>query len=151
MPRLAVLCLILVLTSSPGLAADSTIDPSRLAGLAVRSIGPAGMSGRVAAVVGVESDPDILYLGGAGGGIWKTVNAGTTWEPVFDSQSALPIGAIAVFQANPAIVWAGTGEANLHESALSGDGVYRSLDGGRTWSHVGLEGTGHIARIVLHP
>jgi photosystem II stability/assembly factor-like uncharacterized protein len=155
MLRSAVLGLILVLTSSSsGLAADSSIDPARLAGLAVRSIGPAGMSGRVATVTGVESDPDILYIGGAGGGIWKTVNGGATWEPVFDSQTSqtsLPIGTLAVFQANPAIVWAGTGEANLHESALSGDGVYRSLDGGKTWSHLGLEGTGHIARIVLHP
>ncbi len=151
MPRLAVLSLILGLLSSSALAAAPAIDPSRLAGLAVRSIGPAGMSGRVAAVEGVESDPDVLYIGGAGGGVWKTVNGGATWEPVFDAQPALPIGALAVFQANPEIVWAGTGEGNLHESALSGDGVYRSLDGGRTWRHAGLAGTGHIARIVLHP
>ncbi|HEX3553089.1 MAG TPA: hypothetical protein VIA62_07665 [Thermoanaerobaculia bacterium] len=157
MPRSAVLGLILVLISSSGWAAGSAIDPARLAGLAVRSIGPAGMSGRVAAVEGVESDPDVLYIGGAGGGIWKTVNGGASWEPVFDrsdrsaAQPALPIGAIAVFQANPEIVWAGTGEGNLHHSALSGDGVYRSLDGGRTWKHLGLDGTGHIARIVLHP
>jgi photosystem II stability/assembly factor-like uncharacterized protein len=151
MPRSAVFGLILILLSVPALAADSAIDPARLAGLAVRSIGPAGMSGRVATVEGVESDPNVLYVGGAGGGLFKTVNGGATWEPVFDAQPALPIGAIAVFQANPAIVWAGTGEGNLHESALPGDGVYRSLDGGRTWAHLGLEGTSHIARIVLHP
>ncbi|HEX4963190.1 MAG TPA: hypothetical protein VF173_20330 [Thermoanaerobaculia bacterium] len=150
MPRAAVLGLVLFVFSS-SLAADSTIDPARLAGLTVRSLGPAVMSGRVATVEGVESDPDVLYVGAAGGGIWKTVNGGDSWEPVFDGQPALAIGVIAVFQANPAIVWAGTGEGNLHNSALAGDGVYRSLDGGKTWSHLGLEGTGHVARIVLHP
>ena len=151
MPRPVVFLGLTLLLAVPGLAADFGVDPARLAGLAVRSIGPAGTSGRVATVEGVESDPNVLYVGGAGGGIWKTVNGGATWEPVFDAQGVLPIGAIAVFQANPAIVWAGTGEANLHHSALPGDGVYRSLDGGRTWSRLGLEGTGHIARIVLHP
>jgi len=151
MPRSAALGPILILLSVPALAADSAIDPSRLAGLAVRSIGPAGMSGRVATVEGVESDPNVLYVGGAGGGIFKTINGGATWEPVFDAQGTLPIGAIAIYQANPAIVWAGTGEANLHHSSASGDGVYRSLDGGKTWSHLGLEATGRIARIVLHP
>ncbi|HSS79518.1 MAG TPA: hypothetical protein VLV54_22555, partial [Thermoanaerobaculia bacterium] len=151
MPRPVVFLGLAFLLAVPGLAADSGVDPARLAGLAVRSIGPAGTSGRVATVEGVESDPNVLYVGGAGGGIWKTVNGGATWEPVFDAQGVLSIGAIAVFQANPAIVWAGTGEANLHHSALAGDGVYRSLDGGKTWSHLGLEGTGHIARIVLHP
>ncbi|HEY4596314.1 MAG TPA: xyloglucanase precursor, partial [Thermoanaerobaculia bacterium] len=116
-----------------------------------RSIGPAGMSGKVTAVEGVEADPNTLYVGGAAGGVWKTVNGGTTWEPVFDDQPALSIGAIAVFQANPEIVWVGTGEGDIHVSASSGDGVWRSLDGGRTWSHLGLGGTEHIARIVLHP
>ncbi|HEV7787255.1 MAG TPA: hypothetical protein VGQ28_18075, partial [Thermoanaerobaculia bacterium] len=151
MPRLVVLCVLALLVSVPGLAADFGVDPARLAGLAVRSIGPAGTSGRVATVEGVESDPNVLYVGSAGGGIWKTVNGGATWEPVFDAQGVQPIGAISVFQANPAIVWAGTGEANLHHSSSSGDGVYRSLDGGRTWSHLGLDGTGRIARILLHP
>ncbi len=127
------------------------IDPARLAGMEARSIGPASMSGKVTAVEGVESDPDVLYIGGAAGGIWKTVNGGATWTPVFDEQPCLSIGAIAVFQADPAIVWAGTGEGDIHVSASSGDGVYRSLDGGRTWSHLGLAGTRHIARIVLHP
>lgn len=151
MPRSAVFLVLALLLAVPGLAADSGVDPARLAGLTVRSIGPAGASGRVATVEGVESDPNVLYVGGAGGGIFKTADGGATWEPVFDAQTALPIGAIAVFQANPAIVWAGTGEANLHESALPGNGVYRSLDSGKTWIHLGLEGTGHIARIVLHP
>src|SRR3954469_10949280 len=151
MSRFASSLLLASLLTVPALAADSAIDSARLAGLAARSIGPAGTSGRMATVEGVESDPNVLYVGGAGGGIFKTVNGGATWEPIFDAQTALPIGAIAVFQANPAIVWAGTGEANVHESALPGDGVYRSLDGGTTWTHLGLKGTGHIARIILHP
>jgi hypothetical protein len=153
MSRSAVLGLILAVSLFPGSgrAAETALDPARLAGMEARSIGPAGMSGKVTAVEGVESDPETLYIGGAAGGIWKTVNGGTTWDPVFDDQTSLSIGAIAVFQANPAIVWAGTGEGDIHVSASSGDGVYRSLDGGKTWSHLGLDGTGHVARIVLHP
>jgi len=132
-------------------AAETPVDPARLAGLRARSIGPAVMSGKVTAVEGVESDPDVLYAGGAAGGVWKTVNGGTTWKPVFDDQPALSIGAIAVFQAKPEIVWAGTGEGDIHITATSGNGVYRSLDGGKTWNHLGLDGSGQIARIVLHP
>ncbi|HET9210656.1 MAG TPA: hypothetical protein VFR03_09670 [Thermoanaerobaculia bacterium] len=150
MPRPALLSLLMALLPS-FLTAEPPLDPALLAGMQARSIGPAGMSGKVTAVEGVESDPGTLYVGGAAGGVWKTVNGGTTWEPVFDDQPALSIGAIAVFQANPEIVWVGTGEGDIHVSASSGDGVYRSLDGGRTWSHLGLGGTEHIARIVLHP
>jgi photosystem II stability/assembly factor-like uncharacterized protein len=151
MARSAVLCALLTLLFPALLQAETPLDPARLAGMAARPIGPAGMSGKVTAVEGVESDPGTLYVGGAAGGVWKTVNGGTTWEPVFDDQPALSIGAIAVFQANPEIVWVGTGEGDVHVSASSGDGVYRSLDGGRTWSHLGLGGTEHISRIVLHP
>src|ERR1700709_719856 len=113
MSRSAVLGLALAvsLVSAP---APAQIDPGRLAGMEARSIGPAGMSGKVTAVEGGGPDPAVLYVGGAAGGIWKTVNAGATWTPVFDGQPALSIGAIAVFQANPAIVWAGTGEGDIH-------------------------------------
>src|SRR5215467_3565125 len=140
----------LALCAAP-LLAQETIDPSRLAGMKARSIGPAAMSGRVAAVAGVESDPDVLYTGSANGGVWKSVNGGLTWAPLFDDQKVASIGAIAVFQANPEIVWVGTGEANVRNSVSVGNGVYRSLDGGRTWSHLGLDATEHISRIVLHP
>ena len=143
---------VLVLSSYSASAAETAaIDPSRLAGMSVRSIGPAGMSGLVTAVEGVESDPDVLYAGGGAGGVWKTVNGGGAWEPVFDDQPELAIGAIAVFQANPEIVWVGTGEGNVHTSSTSGHGVYRSLDGGKSWQHVGLNGSARIAKIVLHP
>ncbi|HYX22606.1 MAG TPA: hypothetical protein VFC23_00520, partial [Thermoanaerobaculia bacterium] len=127
MPRLAVLGLILVLISSSAWAGDSAIDPARIdpakiAGLAVRSIGPAGMSGRVAAVEGVDANPDVLYAGAANGGVWKSVNGGLTWAPVFDDvRSTASIGAIAVFQANPDVVWVGTGEGNPRNSVAVGD------------------------------
>src|SRR6476619_4347882 len=126
----AALCLALALSSPPSPAA---FDPAWLAGLPARSIGPASFSGRVTAIEGVESDPDVVYVGGAAGGVWKTVNGGATWDPVFDDQPVASIGAIAVYQPNPAIVWVGTGEGNIHHSVSNGDGVYRSVDGGRTW------------------
>src|SRR6185436_15366994 len=146
-----------VLSASPLLLllalplAAEPIDPSLLAGLKARSIGPAVMSGRVADVVGVESNPDVLYVSAANGGVWKSVNGGLTWDPIFDDQKVASVGAIAVFQANPDIVWVGTGEGNPRNSVSAGWGVYRSLDGGRTWKHLGLEKTEHISRIVLHP
>ena len=133
-------------------AADGQgIDPDRLAGMKARSIGPATMSGRVVAVAAVESDPEIIYVGGAISGVWKSTDGGLTFEPIFDDQPVASIGAIAVFQPNPAIVWVGTGEGNPRNSASVGNGVYRSLDAGRTWQHLGLDKTERIRRIVLHP
>ncbi|HVT18372.1 MAG TPA: hypothetical protein VHQ90_19625 [Thermoanaerobaculia bacterium] len=126
-------------------------DSGLLAGLKARSIGPAAMSGRIAAVAGVASDPNLLYAGAAIGGVWKSVNRGLTWTPIFDDQPVSSIGAVAVFQPNPDIVWVGTGEGNPRNSASVGNGVYRSLDGGRTWQHLGLDATERISRIVLHP
>lgn len=127
------------------------VDPELLAGMKARSIGPAGMSGRIAAVDAVRSNPDIVYVGAATGGVWKSVNGGVTWSPVFDKQSVAAIGAIAIFQPNPDIVWAGTGEGNVRNSASVGDGIYKSLDGGRTWKNVGLAKSERISRIVAHP
>jgi photosystem II stability/assembly factor-like uncharacterized protein len=131
--------------------AAEAVDPGLLAGLAARPIGPATMSGRLPALDVVESNPDLMYAGAAAGGVWKSTNGGLTWTPVFDDQPVASIGAIAVNQANPEIVWVGTGESNPRNSVSVGNGVYRSLDGGRTWSHLGLEKTEHISHIVLHP
>jgi photosystem II stability/assembly factor-like uncharacterized protein len=127
------------------------VDPDLLAGISARSIGPAAMSGRVADVTGVESNPDILYAGAAAGGVWKSVNGGLSWKPVFDDQSVASIGSVSVFQPNPDIVWVGSGEGNPRNSAIAGNGIYRSLDGGNTWQHLGLEKTERIHRVVLHP
>ena len=152
MRRSVIFVALAVLALPAGVArAAETVDPDLLAGLEARSIGPATMSGRLPALDVVESNTDLMYAGGAAGGVWKSVNGGLTWTPVFDDQPVASIGAIAVNQANPDIVWVGTGEGNPRNSVSIGNGVYRSLDGGRTWSHLGLEKTEHIHRIVLHP
>jgi photosystem II stability/assembly factor-like uncharacterized protein len=127
------------------------IDPALLAGMKARSIGPAAMSGRVVAVAAVESDPEVIYVGGATSGVWKSTDGGLTFEPIFDDQPVASIGAIAIFRGNPDVVWVGTGEGNPRNSASVGNGVYRSLDAGRTWHHLGLDKTERIRRIVLHP
>ena len=132
-------------------ARAAEIDPALLAGMKARAIGPAGMSGRIADIDAVESDPATVFVGAATGGVWKSVNGGLTFAPVFDDQPVAAIGDVAIFQANPAIVWVGTGESNVRNSASVGNGVYRSIDSGRTWKHVGLDGSERIARIVLHP
>ncbi|MCP4657137.1 MAG: hypothetical protein GY856_17145, partial [bacterium] len=129
----------------------AAVDPALLAGIEARSIGPAGMSGRIAAIEGLASDPDLIYVGAATGGLWKSVNGGLTWEPIFDQQPVAAIGAVAVDQSNPDVVWVGTGEGNPRNSVSVGNGVYRSIDGGVTWTHLGLDETEHIHRIVLHP
>jgi photosystem II stability/assembly factor-like uncharacterized protein len=149
-PSLPVPVLLLLAILAAPLAAQP-IDPALLAGLKARSIGPAAMSGRVADVIAVDSNPDIVYVGAANGGVWKSTNGGLTWDPLFDDQKVASIGALAVNQANPDVVWVGTGEGNPRNSVSVGWGVYRSLDGGRTWNHLGLEKTERIHRIVLHP
>ncbi|HSU81421.1 MAG TPA: hypothetical protein VLR69_03330, partial [Thermoanaerobaculia bacterium] len=141
---------VLALASGPARAAE-TIDPDLLAGLQPRLIGPATMSGRLPALDVVESNPDTMYAGGAAGGVWKSTNAGLSWTPVFDDQPVASIGVIAVNQSNPDVVWVGTGEGNPRNTVSIGNGVYKSLDGGRTWTHLGLEKTEHIPRLVLHP
>lgn len=135
-----------------------TLD-SIAASVSLRSLGPAVMSGRIADVA-VPDGPaarargrlgKIMYVASATGGLWKTVNAGTTYEPVFDREGSISIGDVAVAPSNPDVVYVGTGEANNMRSSSWGDGVYRSDNGGRTWRHVGLERSQHIGRIVVHP
>jgi photosystem II stability/assembly factor-like uncharacterized protein len=116
-----------------------------------RNIGPANIAGRISAMDALESNPAVLYLAAASGGVFRTVNAGTTWEPIFEDYGSPNIGAVKVFQANPDIVWVGTGESCVRNSVGWGDGIYKSTDGGATFQHMGLEDTHHIAGIVLHP
>ncbi len=141
----------LAMWGSVSAALGAGIDTNLLSGLKARSIGPAGMSGRVAAIDAVEANPDVVYVGAATGGVWKSTNGGLTFDPIFDDQPVAAIGSIAIFQANPSIVWVGTGEGNVRNSASVGNGLYRTLDGGKTWKHLGLEGTERIHRIVLDP
>ncbi|HEY7237499.1 MAG TPA: hypothetical protein VH539_25315 [Gemmatimonadaceae bacterium] len=114
-----------------------------------RAIGPAKFGGRVDDIEAVASDPRIIYVGTASGGVFKSVNNGTTWAPVFDGSSALSIGDIAIAPSDPNVVWVGTGEANNRQSSTWGDGVYRSTDAGATWRFMGLRETQSIGRIVV--
>jgi photosystem II stability/assembly factor-like uncharacterized protein len=120
-------------------------------GLAFRFVGPA-VGNRVASIAGVTGDPYTYYAGAASGGIWKTTDGGIRWTPVSDSLAVAAIGALAIAPSDSSIVWAGTGEPwAIRDSDVIGDGVYKSVDAGRTWTHMGLDETGRIARIIVHP
>lgn len=116
-----------------------------------RNIGPSGMSGRITAIDAVTQDPRVVWIGSASGGVWKTINGGDSWTPVFDEQTNLNIGSLAIQQSNPSVVWAGTGEGNPRNSLNLGSGIYRTLDGGKNWSCMGLEKTKNIHRILIDP
>ena len=116
-----------------------------------RNIGPANMSGRVSDIEALDDDFSFVLIGSASGGVWKSVNAGTTWEPIFDTYGAASIGDIAIYQKNPDIIWVGTGEKNPRNSIAWGDGIYKSSDGGKSFIKMGLEDTHSIAKIIPHP
>jgi photosystem II stability/assembly factor-like uncharacterized protein len=128
-----------------------SFDVHLLKGLHFRNVGPGGMSGRVTAIAVVHAQPQVIYAGTASGGLWKSTSRGLKWAPIFDKQPVQSIGAVAVDQRNPSIVWAGTGEGNPRNSHNSGQGIFRSPDGGRTWQCMGLEKTRTIHRILIHP
>ncbi len=140
----------IALTSFACLSLNSQdIDFSQFEQIKPRNIGPAGMSGRVTAIDVDLSNKDKIFLGTASGGVWLSENGGVTWKPIFDEVSILSIGAIKINQSNPSEIWVGTGEGNPRNSQNSGAGVYRSLDGGKTWTFKGLKETRVIHRIVL--
>jgi photosystem II stability/assembly factor-like uncharacterized protein len=116
-----------------------------------RNIGPDNISGRCTEVLGVSGNKNIIWAAFATGGFWKTTNAGKTWEPLFDKEGTQSIGSFAVAPSNQEIIYVGTGETNIFRASLPGLGMYRSSDGGKTWKHIGLENTGTIARVVIHP
>lgn len=126
-------------------------DMKLMQDLKPRNIGPGGMSGRVTAIDAVHSNPDIMYVGTASGGLWKSASGGIKWEPIFDKELTASIGAVAIQQSNPSVIWVGTGEGNPRNSLNGGFGVYRSLDGGKSWKSMGLEKTRHIHRIKIDP
>src|SRR6185437_3684795 len=135
--------------------AAQQVSPAALDGLAWRSIGPPATGGRIAdfAVAEVPGEPEVMYVGTASGGVFKSANAGISWAPVFDHADGamLSIGAVAVAPSNPSIVWAGTGEVDNLQSSSWGNGIFRSLDGGATWHAMGLADTRHIAKIFIDP
>ena len=126
------------------------LDSSILGGLRARGIGPAVMGGRIAAIDGTADSPATIFIGAAGGGVWKSTDNGTTFKPVFD-EHIQSIGAVAIDKSNPQNVWVGTGESWVRNSVSVGDGVYKSTDGGSTWTNTGLKDSEHIARIAIDP
>ncbi|MSO53013.1 MAG: glycosyl hydrolase [Acidobacterium sp.] len=160
MRRLAALALILAGASGLLAQAPPPVTPLTTANSAgsgpldrlyFRSIGPATPSGRVDDLAVLESDPATFYVAMATSGVYKTTNAGTTFQPVFDNEGTGSIGAIAMAQTDPNLVWVGTGEANNRQSSSWGDGVYKSADGGRTWRNMGLRASKQVARIIVDP
>jgi photosystem II stability/assembly factor-like uncharacterized protein len=127
------------------------IEIDQLKALKPRNIGPAGMSGRITSVDVVVDNPDIWYVGAASGGVWKTTNSGASWTSVFDDQPTINIGSIAIQQNNPSVVWVGTGEGNPRNSINLGEGIYKTMDGGKTWKLMGLERTRNLHRIIIDP
>ena len=127
------------------------LSQETLKGLQLRNIGPATMSGRIVDLAVVEKDPYIFYAASATGGVWKTTNNGVTFTPVFENEGTHSVGDIAVNQNYPNHLWVGTGERANRQSSSWGDGVYKSMDAGKTWQHMGLKDSHHIGRIVLHP
>ena len=157
--RLAALAAVLM--ASPLLAARkkpaapppaaSAEPPDFYENVKIRNLGPAVGGGRVSCVAGIPGDPNVYYVGAAGGGVWKTIDGGLTWKAIFTKEATASIGALALAPSNPSVVWVGTGEANIRNDALPGRGVYVSGDAGQTWKRAGLENAGQISGIVVDP
>jgi photosystem II stability/assembly factor-like uncharacterized protein len=130
---------------------QAVIDATALNGFEWRSLGPAVMGGRISDLDGVPGDPSVVFAAAGSGGLFRTRNGGLTWDSLFDRQSTISIGAIAVQPDNRSVIWVGTGESNVRNSVSFGDGVYKSEDGGATWKNVGLEQTQTISRIIIDP
>jgi photosystem II stability/assembly factor-like uncharacterized protein len=133
------------------LAQDLSLQSEDLAGLSPRNIGPAVMSGRIVDLAVVEMDPQVFYVASATGGLWKTTNNGVTFTSLFTEEAVHSIGDVAVHQADTSVVWVGSGERASRQSSSWGDGVYKSTNGGRSWTNMGLTDTRHIGRVALHP
>ena len=144
-----IMALVMLLLST-SVSVAQQLDMTRFKNMKPRNIGPAATSGRVTAIDAVYANPDIIYAGTASGGIWKTEGGGVSWTPIFDQENTASIGAIAINQTNPDEIWVGTGEGNPRNSQSNGNGVYRSVDGGRSWKHMGLAATSNIHRIIVN-
>ena len=127
------------------------LDMKMLEKLKIRNVGPANMSGRITCIDALKSNPKIIYIGAASGGVWKSENGGSAWKPVFDEQPTQNIGAIAIQQNDPKVIWVGTGEGNPRNSMNLGMGIFKSEDSGHTWKHMGLSSTKTIHRIIIDP
>ncbi|MDA1306867.1 MAG: hypothetical protein O2917_06360, partial [Acidobacteria bacterium] len=134
-------------------ATSFQVSPDVPIGLSWRSVGPGGTGTRIVDFAVVEQTPRIVYAATASSGVWKTVNAGTTWVPLFQHESSIALGGIAVSQSHPDVVWASTGEPNMRNlrSSSWGSGIYKSTDAGQSWQHMGLADAQHMGRVVIHP
>ncbi|NRB61761.1 MAG: hypothetical protein HRU40_01805 [Saprospiraceae bacterium] len=141
----------LLLLLFPFFGVSQPLTSETFNGLYIRNIGPAAMSGRIVDLAVVEQDMKTFYVASATGGVWKTTNNGTTFNPVFENEATHSVGDVAVHQVHPHHVWVGTGERANRQSSSWGDGVYKSTDGGESWTNMGLKETHHIGRIVVHP
>ncbi len=141
--------LLFLFISISGFTQDFNLDLVK--NMKPRNIGPGGMSGRVTAIDVVHSNPNIMFVGTASGGLWKSTSGGIKWDPIFDHEVTASIGAVAIQQSNPSVIWVGTGEGNPRNSLNGGYGIYKSLDGGKNWQAMGLEKTRHIHRVVIDP
>jgi photosystem II stability/assembly factor-like uncharacterized protein len=154
LPKLSLWVGLILLNAGALASAQSAyrFDAATVSGLPARNIGSATMSGRIAALDAVEQDGRItVFVGAASGGVWKSVNGGTTYKSVFDREAVQSIGAVAIDPSNPRTVWVGSGEAWMRNSVSVGDGVYKSTDGGENWTNVGLKDSEHIAKILVDP
>ena len=142
------LCMAVVFSTA---SARAELDGDLLKGLKARTLGPAAIGGRISAIDAVASNPNRLVVGAGTGGVWISDNGGLTWTPVFDDEAVASIGALAINQSNPDIIWVGTGESNVRNSTSIGGGVYKSIDGGKKWTLMGLANSERIDRIALHP
>ena len=141
-----------MIIAGPAPAQDTKFDSDTISGLGARNIGSASMSGRVAAIAAVKEDGRLtVYIGAASGGVWKSSNGGTTFKPVFDKEAAQSIGAITIDPQAPKTIWAGTGEAWTRNSTSIGTGIYKSTDGGDSWTNMGLQNSERIAKIIVDP
>lgn len=145
------LSLIIIISTINAQAKTPSINSELFEAVSMRNLTPAKTGGRIVDVAFHPKNRNVRLVAVASGGIWKTENAGTTWKPVFDSQSSYSIGTVIYDQRNPHIVWAGSGENNAQRSVSMGDGVYKSTDGGNTWKNVGLKTSEHIGKIIIHP
>ena len=144
------LLLVPVLVSVPSRAATQSVDPLTYGGLKWRMIGP-HRGGRTKAAAGIASQPNVFYVGVVNGGVWKTTDFGITWKPIFDDQPTGSIGAIAIAPSDPNVVYVGSGEGLQRPDLSTGDGIYRSANGGKTWQHLGLRDAQQIPQIVVDP
>ncbi len=140
--------IVLILLSA--FASAQEYNPSQMKGMKWRLVGPF-RGGRVLAVTGIPGDPYTFYFGGVAGGVWRTTDAGISWTPLTDKEPFASVGAIAVAESNPGVIYVGTGEACIRGNISYGNGVYKSPDGGKSWSYIGLKDTQHIAKVLVHP